>query len=72
MSRRVSRGPLREVVHIKSHDTKRGGIRWTLDLECGHMATRYASNQQWKGIKPPAFAPKKCRCIVCGFSMEIA
>jgi len=41
-------------------------------LECGHMATRYASNQQWKGIKPPAFAPKKCRCIVCGFSREIA
>lgn len=63
---RISRGPLKEVVHIESTDTKRGGIRWTLDLECGHMAVRYAENPRWMGMQPPAFAPKKVRCIVCG------
>jgi len=67
MKIRMSRGPLKEVVHIESADTKRGGIRWTLDLECGHMAVRYAGNPMWKGIKPLAF-PKKVRCIVCGFA----
>lgn len=63
---RISRGPLKEVTHIESNDTRRGGIRWTLDLECGHMAFRYATNPMHKYIKPIAHAPKKVRCIVCG------
>jgi hypothetical protein len=67
---RICRGPLKEVIHIESRDTKRGGIRWTLDLECGHMACRYATNPLHKGIKPIAFAPKKVRCIVCGLAQK--
>lgn len=63
---RICRGPLREVVHIESADTKRGGIKWTLDLECGHVAFRYAGNPLYKGIKPITFAPKRCRCMMCG------
>lgn len=67
---RICRGPLKEVIHIESRDTKRGGIMWTLDLECGHWAFRYATNPLYKGIKPVAFAPKRCRCRVCGFALK--
>lgn len=68
--RRTCRGPLREVVHIESTGTRRGGIRWTLDLECGHMAARYATNPLYKGIKPIALAPYKVRCIACGLARK--
>lgn len=65
-ARRISRGPLREVIHIESSDTKRGGIKWTLRLECEHLAFRYAKNPLYVGIKPMTFAPKRCRCTTCG------
>lgn len=65
---RICRGPLREVVHIEFSDTKRGGIKWTLNLSCGHLATRYAKNRQWGApqMKPLSFAPWHCRCTACG------
>lgn len=69
-TRRISRGPLREVIHIESSGTKRGGIKWTLQLECGHLACRYARNPLYMGVKPMAFAPKKCRCLACGILAE--
>lgn len=67
-SSRTCRGPLREVINIELSSTKGGGIKWTLRLECGHTATRYAASLLYKGLKPIKYAPKRCRCIVCGFA----
>jgi hypothetical protein len=69
-SSRGSRGPLREVVTIELSSTERKGIRWTLHLKCGHMAFRYAANILYKGLKPITYAPKQCRCIVCGLGAQ--
>lgn len=59
------RAPWRKVIHIESRDTKRGGIMWTLILECEHLSFKYAPNPQWKVFKPEAHAPYKRRCLAC-------
>lgn len=58
--------PWRKVTYIESRDTRRGGTHWTLTLECGHVAFRYAPNRLWRMIKPATFAPHKVRCLCCG------
>ena len=61
------RAPWREVAHIETRDTKRGGFLWTLTLSCEHLAFRYAPNPQWRApqMKPLPIAPHKIRCLAC-------
>lgn len=67
--------PLRDVVHIEIAKPirKNGAQPWLLTLSCGHIAVRSRGDTVdalratarlfTKGIR---YAPKRCRCILCG------
>lgn len=65
--------PLRDVVYIEiARPGRNGGQPWLLTLECGHLAVRSRGNTKdtlrvaARLFKGPMFAPKRCRCVLCG------
>lgn len=72
--------PLRNVVRIEvARPGRNGGQPWILTLECGHLAIRSRGNTKDKArvvsrlmIKGIRFAPKRCRCVLCGEKERLA
>lgn len=62
----MSTGPWRDVVHVEDCTGPRGGEHWLLTLSCGHHKARGKPRYQLHQFrKPPRFAPKRTRCLVC-------
>jgi hypothetical protein len=62
--------PWREVEQIETRYTKNGGVVWSLQLSCGHIAARHGGNWS-RGVKVLTgrlrLAPKRVRCLLCSF-----
>ena len=67
---RMTGGPWREVVYIRTMKGDRDGPFWILTTSCGHTSTRTQRVPRWsdlvRNVRADHFcAPKRVRCLSC-------